>query len=108
MTTPATPHTPTPWAATTRQGSWDWVVYSVADPNIEICQPFHDGTDENSIGEANAALIVHCVNTHAQLVAALDEAERVLGAMHKDGWKVGGDVLTTIRAAISAGKGGGK
>lgn len=46
-----------PWAATTRQGSWDWVVYSVADPNIEICQPFHDGTEFNEEGEANAHLI---------------------------------------------------
>ena len=50
-------HTAGPWAATTRQGSWDWLVYSVSDPNIEICQPFHDGSEFNELGEANAHLI---------------------------------------------------
>jgi hypothetical protein len=49
--------TPGPWACTTRLGSWDWVVYSADDPNIEICQMFHDGTDLNERGEANARLI---------------------------------------------------
>jgi hypothetical protein len=32
-------------------------VYQESDPNIEICQPFHDGTDDNEIGEANSRLI---------------------------------------------------
>lgn len=56
-------HTPLPWAATTRQGSWDWVIYSTKDPNIEICQLFHDGTEDNETGEANADLIVKAVNS---------------------------------------------
>lgn len=50
-------HTPGPWGATTRRGSWDWVVYQEANPNTEICQPFHDGTEFNETGEANARLI---------------------------------------------------
>jgi hypothetical protein len=50
-------HTPGPWFATTRKGSWDWLVASQADPNIEICQMFHDGTDDNELGEANARLV---------------------------------------------------
>ena len=49
--------TPGPWAATTRRGSWDWVVYCASDPNHEVCQTFHDGTDDNELGEANARLI---------------------------------------------------
>lgn len=69
--------TPRPWAATTRRGSWDWVVYSVADPNIEICQPFHDGTDDNPTGEANAALIVHAVNNIDRLTAERDELAKL-------------------------------
>lgn len=52
-----TEHTPGPWAATTRQGSWDRVVFQASNPNTEICQMFHDGTDENLTGEANARLI---------------------------------------------------
>ena len=47
--------TPGPWHATTRKGSWDWVV--ARDSNNEICQMFHDGTDFNETGEANARLI---------------------------------------------------
>lgn len=49
--------TPGPWAATTRRGSWDWVVCKALTPSIEICQIFHDGTDLNPTGEANAHLI---------------------------------------------------
>lgn len=49
--------TPGPWDCTTRQGSWDWVVFQKTSPNIEICQPFHDGTEFNEVGEANARLI---------------------------------------------------
>ena len=40
-----------------RKGSWDWVVYITENPNLEICQMFHDGIDEfNSKGEATAHL----------------------------------------------------
>jgi hypothetical protein len=49
--------TPGPWGSTTRQGSWDWLVFCEADPNFEICQMFHDGTDMNEVGEANARLV---------------------------------------------------
>lgn len=52
-----TKHTKGPWAATTRKGSWDWLVYSEADPNIEICQMFHDNTEFNEVGEANSRLV---------------------------------------------------
>lgn len=46
-----------PWAATTRRGSWDWVVFKQDEPNIEICQMFHDGTEYNKKGKANACLV---------------------------------------------------
>ena len=51
----AAKHTPGPWYATTRKGSWDWVV--AHGPLDEICQLFHDGTEFNETGEANARLI---------------------------------------------------
>ena len=61
-----TEHTPGPWGATTRQRSWDWVVFQASDPNTEICQMFHDGTDENLTGEANARLIAAAPETAAE------------------------------------------
>jgi hypothetical protein len=65
---------PGPWRCTTRRGSWDWVVYSAADPNIEICQTFHDGTELNELGEANARLIA----TAPRLYVVLEKAEALL------------------------------
>lgn len=65
-----------PWAATTRQGSWDWVVYSVANPNIEICQMFHDNTELNETGEANARLI----SAAPDMLAALKEVSEMFMA----------------------------
>lgn len=47
--------TPGPWYATTRKGSWDWLV--AKSDRHEICQMFHDGTEENELGEANARLV---------------------------------------------------
>lgn len=61
-------HTPGPWGAATRQGSWDWLVYSEADRNIEICQMFHDGTDLNETGEANSRL----ASAAPELLAAVE------------------------------------
>ena len=73
--------TPRPWAAATRQGSWDWVVYQSSKPNIEVCQVFHDDTELNETGEAVAALIVEAVNsydeTREQLSSAKAEIERL-------------------------------
>lgn len=48
-------HTPGPWYATTRQGSWDWLV--AQSDRLEICQMFHDGSGLNQTGEANARLV---------------------------------------------------
>lgn len=65
-----TQHTPGPWAATTRQGSWDWVVYQENGP-LEICQMFHDGTEFNEIGEANSKLVAAA----PEMLKALKAAE---------------------------------
>lgn len=73
--------TPRPWAAATRQGSWDWVVYQSSKPNIEVCQVFHDDTELNETGEAVAALIVEAVNSYDtmrdELSSAKAEIERL-------------------------------
>ena len=71
--------TPGPWSCTTRRGSWDWVVYSEADPNIEICQMFHDGTDLNESGEANARLAAAA----PELCEALNNALATLKAIYQ-------------------------
>jgi hypothetical protein len=81
-------HTPGPWDTTTRQGSWDWVVYQKADPNIEICQMFHDGTDLNEMGEANARLIAAAPDL---LEALIDCSEALALARDKLGMCGEGD-----------------
>lgn len=85
-------HTPGPWDLTTRRGSWDWVVFQAANPNIEICQPFHDGTEDNELGEANARLIAAAPD----LLAALKGAQRIVERDFPNG-----TVAVDIRAAIS-------
>lgn len=69
---PAT-HTPTPW--TLRR-----VIARSVDSTgvLNICSesgPILAITDRNAEDEANAAFIVKAVNSHAQLVAALDTLE---------------------------------
>lgn len=62
-------HTPLPWMASTRSGSWDWVLFQASNPNIEVCQMFHDATEFNETGEANVTLILEAVNQRAELQA---------------------------------------
>ena len=96
--------TPGQWRATTRQGSWDWVVYTKDDPNIEICQMFHDGTDENEIGEANA----HLVAAAPELYEALDRAREKLQTFASEHPDPGPDtwaVLDEIRAVLAKARG---
>lgn len=81
-----TMHTPGPWYATTRQGSWDWLV--AQSERLEICQMFHDGTEMNATGEANA-----------RLVAAAPEMLEALRDIAKQ-WP-DSSAAKTARAAIS-------
>jgi hypothetical protein len=57
---------------------------------VAMLRPDRHGRSDH---KADARLIVAAVNSRAALIAALEGCERVLAAMHKDGWKVGGDVL---------------
>jgi len=95
-------HTPGTWAATTRQGSWDWLVYSADNPNIEVCQMFHDGTEENETGEANAMLVAAAPD----LLAAL---ETIISNIGMGGLYLEGDAeecgLNKARAAIAKASG---
>lgn len=86
-------HTPGPWAATTRRGSWDYVVYQVAQPHIEICQMFHDDTDVNEIGKANAELVASAPwmkdeldrlsNENRHLNELIDQAASLMERKHR-------------------------
>lgn len=80
-------HLTTPWEA---KGSG---VFAGKDC-IAICDT--DNADQQTC-EAKARLMAAA----PALLSALEAAERVLTAMHKDGWKVGGDVLSEVRAAIA-------
>ncbi len=87
-------HTPGPWGCTTRKGSWDWVVYR--DSNIEICQLFHDGTDMNETGEANARLIAAAPDMLLALKALLEDSKHLPTHM---------DVMKAARDAIGKAEG---
>ena len=68
MPTPTPQHTPTPWEVTGKVEEGDGEVSIVSTTEQEeVCQVF--GGDAI---EANAHHIVHCVNTHAALVVALE------------------------------------
>lgn len=74
-----------PFAATTRQGSWDWVVFHRDRPNFEVCQVFHDGTEDNELGEAYAEYIVAAANSVPALldtIAALQAENELLRQAH--------------------------
>lgn len=90
--------TPGPWECATRRGSWDWVVYSAADPNIEVCQPFHDGTDDNETGEANARLISAAPDMLAVLKQIESEMRAGLGSSY-------GETREQVRRAIKKAEG---
>jgi hypothetical protein len=63
-------HTPGPWVSARRRGNWDYLVAQQADGmNNEICQMFHDGTDLNETGEANALLVAAAPDLLAALIA---------------------------------------
>ena len=103
-------HTRGSWGCTTRQGSWDWVVYSENNPNIEICQMFHDGTETNETGEANA----HVAAAAPEMLTALKSAHVHLEHMAKfiGDRQLGysfeglGEDIGNIRAAIAKAEGG--
>lgn len=63
-----TQHMKEPWAIDpdTRSGmEWNNHIVSADHPHIRICFMAHDGTNENTRGEANARRIVACVNACA-------------------------------------------
>lgn len=75
-----TKHTPGPWNFTTRRGSWDWVVYQKDDPNLEICQMFHDGTEFNERGAANAKLVAAAPRLLDALVDIVEQSQALQNA----------------------------
>lgn len=72
-------HSPLPWEVTYLDRNGQRVVRS---EHIEICTCWHHsvGSIEREM-EANAALIVRCVNSHAALVEALEECRATLAMM---------------------------
>lgn len=75
-------HTPTPWKVF--DTDFGPKIYTVQGDGAAVCQffPFHEKgrnpADAFLNAEANAALIVRSVNTHAQLVAALEDCVAAL------------------------------
>ena len=87
-------HIPGPWGCVTRRGSWDWVVYQASDPNIEICQMFHDDTEFNETGEANARLIAAAPDLLAALKAMVDRWEPDCSGQDRIMWENARDAIT--------------
>lgn len=74
-------HTPGEWVISrdNRPGmEWNLHIASAENPNIEICSMFHDGTEENELGEANS-----------RVIAAAPEMLDVLDAWMKASWLSG-------------------
>jgi hypothetical protein len=69
-------HTPTPWYADQDQREgYEWNVHIIEDdrPHMRIC--FMSNGEQS---QANAALIVEAVNSHASLKARIEELEEAL------------------------------
>lgn len=68
----ASDHTPTPWVIDRdNRPGMDWNNHITGANYRTICAMFHDGTEDNLTGEANAALIVAAVNAYRPMVTAL-------------------------------------
>lgn len=96
-------HTAGPWYATTRQGSWDWVV--ARDAKNEICQMFHDGSELNETGEANARLIAAA----PELLDALREMVEVMSFPRSHAARTGRTAeVVSLQAAAAIAKAEGR
>ena len=112
--------TPRPWRIDRddREGM-GWNIHITDESgNNRVCFMSNDGTGENIRGESTAALIVHAVNCHDELVAALKAAEKALmfakqtllnaqrnfPPAYADRWTIhmDGDVSKTITSIDSA------
>ena len=99
---------PTPWRIEKTRGSFETTnvfICSLVDPNPlsdSVCQLYvRDGFEER---EANAVHIVHCVNSHDDLVKALEDARYKL-ELYRDEHSVayvGGVEYSTLVTQINA------
>ena len=83
-----TEHTPLPWTKCDEQ------ILAADGEMIAACYEMEDGTDDR----VNAALIVHSVNIHADLVAALRKASQlasVAGDWNVDEVEIDGEMIRT-------------
>ena len=84
-----TEHTPWPWTKCDEQ------ILAADGEMIAVCYEMEDGTDDR----VNAALIVHSVNIHADLVAALRKASQlasVAGDWNLDEVEIDGEMIRTF------------
>lgn len=84
MTTPTQIHTPTPWrVGQTRDGEETFIAIYNDPEQVKIARvETWIGEQERAEAEANAALIVRAVNSHAALVAACEAAIPVILDAH--------------------------
>jgi len=73
-------HTPTPWDTDEPH-----IVYSRDGDRIVYLADTSDLDTDYATAKANAAFIVHCVNAHDELVAALTKCSEVLEDMYRYG-----------------------
>jgi hypothetical protein len=100
-------HTPTPWATDGR-----FVFAEDTPPPLPAISEVFDFSKELILpsGEANAHHIVHCVNLHDELVAALEAAHQLwfIDEWHSSEWflcrKKIEDTLEQVASALSKAK----
>lgn len=100
----STQHTPTPWrtngATITARGAWDLTIASCRSRQDPANA--HPGLAAKTTAEAdaNAAFIVRAVNSHADLVAALEVAESALFYVKTDGEVTRSPTLRDVETAL--------
>ena len=109
-----TKHTPLPWQYSHREtsdGMYSTQVYDEAGETIATLAwyPVQEGSLTRTAREANAALIVRAVNSHAELVAALEHVSDWFKRDEDSGdellWTDGyRDLCETVRTALARAK----
>lgn len=88
-------HSPTPWTGAPVSGVY-WLTYGITSGDKFVAY-----VQRQSDADSNAARIVHCVNLHDGLVAAIKTAKEILFAEARCGSSAASDASVILADALA-------